>query len=595
MKKRTCLLLFCILTLILCLGLTSCSNEDESTGFTRGERPASTARPGEMITLSAPTGLAIVDDVLTWSPVEGADGYTVICEGKRYKTATESLDILGLAGRPGNECSFSVIANGVYGVSIDSAPSDSCSYISTASSEGIGFIIPEDSDYYVAYAKDPSKLVGKIYIPGEYDGQTVGGIMSYGFEQCTDITDVIIDHKIERIGDGAFEGCTELRRISLPDALSVISPFAFADCVKLTSLKFPKNMTAVAGSILAGCHACTSLTIDSDNRIFRVEKNCLIRNINDELILYAGGNRGALPASVKSIGAYAFYRSSVEHVELNEGITKIGEYAFSESSIKAPVLPSTLTSIECEAFSYCKELTRIVIHKGVVRIGKRAFYDCPALSFVSVSGSVKLIEEEAFANLKKATVMLSSQVAEMEDNVFTGNDDVVVYVDLNTESNTTWPIFWGTPEIESRDYYLTWKGMAISYSANCSFEVDENEALYVTELTLVFQSTQSGVQGYLFDPGAYGVGESNGYICFCDPVSIKGTAHCIHYCSIYGIPEGIPSPVREGYTFLGWALEEGGPVVHEVHENGRTLTREEIELYCAPDSHTTLYAVWEKN
>ncbi len=59
--------------------------------------------------------------------------------------------------------------------------------------------------------------------------------------------------------------------------------------------------------------------------------------------------------------------------------------------------------------------------------------------------------------------------------------------------------------------------------------------------------------------------------------------------------EYTPVPVREGYTFLGWALEEDGPVVIEVHEGGKTLTRQDVASCTAPETATTLYAVWEKN
>ncbi len=595
MKRRNHIFLFfLLLTLVLCLSLCSCKDSKGPEG-TQTEKNTSSFDVKEPIALAAPTGLSITDDILTWSPVEGADGYTVLCEGEKYSTDTERLDIFGIGRNPKMEYSFTVIANGSKGVSSDSAASAPCLYRSNATSGGISFGIPEEDidTYYVAYVDDPSKVTGKIYIPSEYNGYPVLEIMDHGFSNCTGITGIVIEEGVKRICANAFEGCTELTRVSLPDSMVSLYHCAFLDCEKLTSLHFPEKVSTVIGSALAGCSSISSLSISPENKTYRIEENCLIMMKNDELILYAGDGSGVLPSSVKSIGSYAFYRSPLEQVILHEGITRIGECAFSESSIKAPVFPITLKSIEREAFSHCEELTKIIIRENVVRIGVRAFYNCPSLALVSIPSSVQLIEGEAFSGLQKATVMLSAQIPILSNNVFTGNEDVVVYIDYDTENQSYWPTNWGSSFQENIDNeitgWTTWKGHDISFSANCVFDKNEDGALYVAKINIEYRKSAIAFFG-----GAYG----GPPLCFCDHLAYLNQNVDAHIAAFTERSTGIPAPVREGYTFLGWALEENGEIIYPVYEDGRTLSTYEVRQHWDPDadrSTATLYAVWEKN
>lgn len=66
------------------------------------------------------------------------------------------------------------------------------------------------------------------------------------------------------------------------------------------------------------------------------------------LAAYAGGytNMVDVPASVKTINSYAFYRAFIKGVTLPEGLKTIGSYAFSHNYINGEVvIPSTVTSI----------------------------------------------------------------------------------------------------------------------------------------------------------------------------------------------------------------------------------------------------------
>ncbi len=63
----------------------------------------------------------------------------------------------------------------------------------------------------------------------------------------------------------------------------------------------------------------------------------------------------------------------------------------------------TVTEIGDKAFWDCKALTSVTIPEGVTTIGKNAFFNCLALTSVSIPNSVTEIKEYAFDECKALT------------------------------------------------------------------------------------------------------------------------------------------------------------------------------------------------
>jgi len=134
-----------------------------------------------------------------------------------------------------------------------------------------------------------------------------------------------------------------------------------------------------------------------------------------------------IPSSVVSIGNEAFaYCGNLAEVQLSEGLISIGEKAFFESGIKAVEIPATVETIGLYAFSRsksetvaflssgdnvldggiisdgifaeCENLKQVTLPTRAVKIGNRAFYNCYALNTVTFpSGSaLKEIGDYAF-------------------------------------------------------------------------------------------------------------------------------------------------------------------------------------------------------
>ena len=90
--------------------------------------------------------------------------------------------------------------------------------------------------------------------------------------------------------------------------------------------------------------------------------------------------------AVTAIGQQAFELCSVNSIVLPEGLKKIGDLALA-CFAKEVTLPSTLETVDHQAFSPCKNLTTLIIRKGVKKISYRVFEDCDDLATVYYIGT----------------------------------------------------------------------------------------------------------------------------------------------------------------------------------------------------------------
>ena len=91
------------------------------------------------------------------------------------------------------------------------------------------------------------------------------------------------------------------------------------------------------------------------------------------------------------------YKSNIETVTIENGITNIGPHAFSSfSNLKSITIPSSVTSIDDNAFFGCKNLKSIIIPSSVTSIGSSAFYGCSSLTSIYIPENVTSIGSSAF-------------------------------------------------------------------------------------------------------------------------------------------------------------------------------------------------------
>jgi hypothetical protein len=201
-----------------------------------------------------------------------------------------------------------------------------------------------------------------------------------------------------------------------------------------------------------------------------------------------------IPASVTSIGDYAFYGTSLISITIPTGVISMGESAFAECRsirnvtipssvtsigeraffnctsltsitvdnqnraylsvdgilfnknrtilIRYPegkqetsyTIPSSVTSIGSLSFSYCSSLTSITIPSSVTSIGDRAFAECTSLTSITIPSSVTSIGDYAFYGTSLTSVTIPSSVISIGDYAFNRNVRIID----SLLSGTTW-------------------------------------------------------------------------------------------------------------------------------------------------------------
>ena len=97
-------------------------------------------------------------------------------------------------------------------------------------------IISDDITYTLVYSdgygyisvNSCSDSLQSVEIPSEVSGWAVTKIDDSAFENCTNLTNVIIPDSVTYIGNSAFKNCTSLTSITIPDSVTRIGKNAFA-------------------------------------------------------------------------------------------------------------------------------------------------------------------------------------------------------------------------------------------------------------------------------------------------------------------------------------------------------------------------------
>ncbi len=109
------------------------------------------------------------------------------------------------------------------------------------------------------------------------------GVTSIGgasFNNCSELSKVILPSTLESIGKFAFEECFQLSEITIPDSVSYIGEKAFNGCSSLSDITIPSSVTYMGNYIFSYCDL-NSITFLGDAP----------ENIYMALLLDEGGTR----------------------------------------------------------------------------------------------------------------------------------------------------------------------------------------------------------------------------------------------------------------------------------------------------------------
>ena len=83
----------------------------------------------------------------------------------------------------------------------------------------------------------------------------------------SDITSIVLNEGVTRIGNLAFPACNNLESVTIPNSVTTISNYAFAYCRSLESINIPNSVTTISKSVFWGCDNLTSITLNGEATI----------------------------------------------------------------------------------------------------------------------------------------------------------------------------------------------------------------------------------------------------------------------------------------------------------------------------------------
>lgn len=264
------------------------------------------------------------------------------------------------------------------------------------------------------------------------DGVTAIG--DWAFYACTTLTGVFIPNSVKKIGFEAFYRCSALQGVNIPNSVTNIGYQAFYGCSALRSIHIPGSVRGIGTSAFEFCPSLSSITVASDNPRYDSRDECNAIIETDDSTLIAGCCNTVIPATIKTVGDYAFSGcSTLSSIDIPYGVTAIGDYAFRGcSSLRTATIPEGITSIGASAFFECAALNRVDIPASVVFIGGFAFERCPAILGMTVASDNPIYDSRDSCNavIETATntliagcmnTVIPATVTAIGDNAFSGS------------------------------------------------------------------------------------------------------------------------------------------------------------------------------
>lgn len=179
------------------------------------------------------------------------------------------------------------------------------------------------------------------------------------------------------VGKAMLASCEKLKRIVLPLQTTKIEADAFRNCSSLHTIEVPTLVESIETS--AGCTALTEINVQAGNSHYSSKDGVLLSGDGKSILWFPMGKEGeyTLPATVTTVGDYAFRNCRIETFHFADGLTSIGKYAFYNSSVKEVSLPSTVKQIPTGLFQKCADLTTVHLGKNTEMLGDYVFDGCP--------------------------------------------------------------------------------------------------------------------------------------------------------------------------------------------------------------------------
>ena len=236
------------------------------------------------------------------------------------------------------------------------------------------------------------------------------------FSSCTNMVSFTQEENgcLESIGDEAFQSCNAFTTFKIPDTVSIVGSNAFKNCQNLVTLEISANMeTAEAGksSIVESCKKLTAIIVPDNHPYMKSVDGVLYDKQETILFLYPLGKgvmTTAIPDTVHTIAAGAFYGYEGTSITLPESLRYINNHAFAYSKIENLYIPAGVLEIGYNAFYSLSNLKTVTFGENakLEAIGDYAFSSCGALEAISIPDGVTYIGQQSFMSCRSLKTII---------------------------------------------------------------------------------------------------------------------------------------------------------------------------------------------
>ncbi len=190
---------------------------------------------------------------------------------------------------------------------------------------------------------------------------------------------------LKTIGDRAFSGCLRITTVVLPEGLKTIGQYSFDSCTALNSISIPNSIESIGEWSFYACDALANadnvVQVQKDGDVYKKVSGDSLVDYSNEAVVYENtyyvGN-----SSNPYLVLFTTTSKTITSCAINENTRFIcGSAFYGCKSIETIAIPASVESIGAFAFCECQSLKTVTLGENskLTSIGKYAFYMCDSL------------------------------------------------------------------------------------------------------------------------------------------------------------------------------------------------------------------------